>query len=210
MEHGVHRDIKGFSRFLAKHTVSAVVKAAQGVLLINANDFSHAMTAQIHDVFLLQDKRLSIVEVSGGGLFHPQKHDMQPRPRITSCWRGYFCTYAILHDRLVLESLQVNLNQEGPVINSAHPLFSASSTFDNIDHEIHLPMDFTGGILATDGFIQKLYVHMRFQPAWKFETVFELTFSTGTLLETKDVSRQMAELRERMSRQQDPYGPGIV
>jgi hypothetical protein len=47
---------------------------------------------------------------------------------------------------------------------------------------------------------------MGFHPAWKYETVFELEFSRGTLLETKNVSRQMAELRDKMARQ--PLQPG--
>lgn len=68
-------------------------------------------------------------------------------------------------------------------------------------------MDFTGGILVADGFIHNLYVHMGFQPAWKYETVFELTFSQGTLLDTTDVSRQMAGLRDAMTRQPSPSGP---
>jgi len=42
---------------------------------------------------------------------------------------------------------------------------------------------------------------MGFHAAWKYETVFEMVFSLGLLLETKDVSRQMAELRDRMTRQ---------
>jgi hypothetical protein len=42
---------------------------------------------------------------------------------------------------------------------------------------------------------------MGFHPAWKYETVFALNISQGHILETKDVSQQMAELREKMSRQ---------
>jgi hypothetical protein len=42
---------------------------------------------------------------------------------------------------------------------------------------------------------------MGFHPAWKYETVFQLNISEGHVLETKDVSAEMAELRDKMSRQ---------
>jgi hypothetical protein len=66
-------------------------------------------------------------------------------------------------------------------------------------------MDFTGGILIAQGFIQQLYVHMGFHPAWKYETVYELTFSQGNVLEIKDISAGMADLRNKMTRQ--PLAP---
>jgi len=64
-----------------------------------------------------------------------------------------------------------------------------------------MSIDFTGEILAADQFIRELYVHMGFHPAWKYETVYELVISHGTILDTKDVSEQMAQLREQMTRQ---------
>jgi hypothetical protein len=164
------------------------------------------MTAQINDSFLFQDQKFSLVGIDGGELFHPALYGMQPLPRITSCWRGYVCTYKALHNKLLLDMLQIKLGQEGPLINQLRPVFSTASTFDNIYHDLNLHIDFSGGMLVASGFIQKLYVHMGFHPAWKYETVHELVFSQGTLLESKDVSRQMAELRDRMTRQ--PLQPG--
>ena len=65
---------------------------------------------------------------------------------------------------------------------------------------LNLPIEFTGELLVADKFIHELYVHMGFQSAWKFETVHELVISHGTLLDTKDISRQMAQVREQMTR----------
>jgi hypothetical protein len=164
------------------------------------------MTAQINDSFLFQDQKFSIVGVSDENLFHPAEYGKQPLPRITSCWRGYVATYAILDDKLVLSMLQVNLGREGPPVHNVRPAFSTQGTFDNIYRNIDLPVDFSGGMLVANGFIQSLYVHMGFHPAWKYETVLDLIFSQGTLLETRDVSRQMAEMREKMTQQ--PLQPG--
>lgn len=163
------------------------------------------MTAQMHDLFLFQEKNFSIAEVNGGGLFQPASHGMQPMPSITSCWRGYVCTYAAPYNKLQLHTLQVNLGQEGPEIHNIRPVFSRDR-FDNVYHDIHLPIDFTGSIRIATGFIQELYVHMGFAPAWKYESVFELSIAQGDVLDTKDISQPMAALREKMIRQ--PLQPG--
>jgi hypothetical protein len=41
---------------------------------------------------------------------------------------------------------------------------------------------------------------MGFQPAWKFETVHQLTISHGNVLDHKDVSQEMKQVREAMTR----------
>lgn len=160
------------------------------------------MTAQMNDSFLLQDETFSIVGINGSGLFNPSDYNMQPLPRITSCWRGYVCTYKTLYNKLLLDTLLVNLDHEGPAINNIQPVYSHQSTFNNVYKTLDLHMDaFTGGILIARGFIQQLYVHMGFHPAWKYETVFELSISQGYVLETNDISEKMAELRDKMTRQ---------
>lgn len=164
------------------------------------------MTAQITDSFVLQGQKYSIVGVNGGLLFLPPEYGLRPLPRITSCWRGYVCTYTTVQNELFLDTLQTNLDQEGPAINNVRPVFSTQNTFNNVYTNLNLHMDFTGGILIGTGFIQQLYVHMGFHPAWKYETVFELSISQGNVMETRDVSREMAVLRDKMTRQ--PLQPG--
>lgn len=39
----------------------------------------------------------------------------------------------------------------------------------------------SGGLLLGEGFIQELYVHMGFHPAWKYLHVIELIFEGGQL-----------------------------
>jgi hypothetical protein len=136
------------------------------------------MTAQIHDSILLDDRKFSIVGLHGEDLFKPVEFRLQPRMSITSCWRGFVCEYKIESNKLFLNTLQVNLHEQDPLINRVEPTFS-KSTFDNVYNHLNLPMDFTGEILAGDHFIRELYVHMGFQPAWKFETVYQLTLSHG-------------------------------
>ena len=157
------------------------------------------MTAQMHDSILLNDQKFSIVGVNGDDLFKPLDFNLQPRMSITSCWRGYVCEYKIESNKLILNTLQVNLERRGPTIKHVEPLFRGT-TFNNVYNHLHLPMDFSGDILAGEKFIRELYEHMGFHTAWKFETVQQLTISHGTVLEIKDVSREMAEIREHRMR----------
>ena len=159
------------------------------------------MTGQMHDSFLFQERKFSLVGENGESLFHPAEHGMQPLPRLTSCWRGFVCTYKIHSNQLLLDILQINLDGEGPPVNGINPVFPSTGMFNNVYNKIDLHMDFTGGILIATGFIQQLYVHMGFHPAWKYENVFELAFSHGDLLETRDVSLQMSKLRQKMNDQ---------
>ena len=62
-----------------------------------------------------------------------------------------------------------------------------------------VPMKFTGGILACDGFIAEHYVHMGFHPAWKFEHVEELLFEDGKLTNRENVSSRLAEIRSELA-----------
>jgi hypothetical protein len=50
-------------------------------------------------------------------------------------------------------------------------------------------------LLIADDFIQSLYVHMGFHPAWKYRTVLELAFEGGQEVAVHDMSAQMEALR---------------
>jgi hypothetical protein len=157
------------------------------------------MTAQMHDSILLNDQKFSIVGVNGRELFNPVGFGLRPFSTATSCWRGYMCEYKTDFDQLLLNTLQVNHEQQGPAIQGVAPSFG-KGMFNNVYNHLSLPIDFSGEILAGEKFIRELYVHMGFQPAWKYETVYELVVSHGVILETKDVSKPMAGLRQQMTR----------
>ncbi len=88
----------------------------------------------------------------------------------------------------------------GPAIHGVLPRPSFASSFhagfsENYSN-IGLPLPFTGGLLLGKGFIHKLYRHMGFHPAWKYEKVVELIFAKGVLTATHDRSAEMANVRE--------------
>lgn len=174
------------------------------------------MTAQIEDKFIYHDKEYKLVGISGGKLFEPSEFDIEPEGVSTDCYRGYLAYFAVSEGRLTLDNLHVNLfkgdkedgafsrneyvDKEGPEINGVKPLEQSedkSYRFNNIYQDLNYQIDYSGGLLIADKFIQDLYVHMGFQPAWKYEKVIELTFENGILQEEVDQSEKMAKAREK-------------
>jgi hypothetical protein len=178
------------------------------------------MTAQIPDTILIDEKGFSIVGVNGDELFTPQSVGITPVAVMSTCWRGYICEYKIIDNKLILNRLQLSfglddmseeerkfVHQKSPPINGVSPT-GTHPAFSNIYEGLNLEIHFTGGILAGDGFIKQLYVHMGFHPAWKYQTVFELIFENGNVQEIRNVSAQVEQIRSRMTEQ--PFEPDIL
>jgi hypothetical protein len=181
------------------------------------------MTAQIHDTILIDDKGFSIVGVNGSELFTPQSIGITPVAVMSACWRGYVCQYKINDGQLILDELQLSfgthegigkerkfIRQTSPAINSVspNPPTGKFPAFSNVYEKLNLEVRFTGGILAGDGFIQKLYVHMGFHPAWKYQNVLEIIFENGKAQEIRDVSKDIEQIRNKMSEQ--PLEPDFL
>ncbi len=178
------------------------------------------MTAQIPDTILMDEKGFSIVGVNGRELFTPQSVGITPVASMSACWRGYVCKYKVMDRKLILDGLLLSFGfddmsgkdrkfvpQISPTINGVSPT-SKHPTFSNIYEGLNLEIQFTGGILAGDGFIQSLYVHMGFHPAWKYQNVFELIFDNGEVQETRDVSKQVEHIRNTVNKL--PLEPDIL
>jgi hypothetical protein len=168
------------------------------------------MTAQIPDRLVLDERTYAVAGAEGEGLFDPAAFGLSPAGTCTACWRGYVCQYGIADERLILDRLEVSLkrleggdflSRRGPAINGVEPVAPEGehAFFNNVYERLGLPLDFTGELLIADDFIQELYVHMGFHPAWKYETVLELSFDAGRLLAVRDVSAAMARIRREKS-----------
>ncbi|MCH9655830.1 MAG: hypothetical protein K0U86_14535 [Planctomycetes bacterium] len=166
------------------------------------------MTAQINDSFRHNDTEFSLSGISEGELFEPSLLDLNPAGTCTACWRGYQAIFAVSNSHLVLDTLHVNLIAEGegyepqvgPQINGVTPTGTDGEFdwFNNHYEGLDYHLEYSGGLLITDGFIQDLYVHMGFHAAWKYKSVIELIFANGILQQEFDRSERMAEIRERM------------
>jgi len=164
------------------------------------------MTAQINDAFRYGKREYAVAGISEGKLFEPSLLDLKPAANCTACWRGYQAVFAVLESRLILDTLHVNLEEaKGPMINGIAPAppKKGLDLFNNHYLGLKYHLEYSGGLLLAAGFIESLYVHMGFHPAWKYKTVIELVFDGGILKQEFDRSERMAEIREMISKSQE-------
>jgi len=76
--------------------------------------------------------------------------------------------------------------------------------FDLQYKELGLPVAFNGGVLIATDFIDGLYVHMGFHPAWKYRKVHELIFRDGHLTSQRDVSNELDVYRSQFKNKNAP------
>ena len=172
------------------------------------------MTAQINDRFRYCDSEYSLVGLGEGEVFDIFLLGLKPAMAGTACRRGYQAVFAVVEARLVLDALHVNVipsgmsaepyrQEEAPVINGVAPS-PATKDFERFNNHykgLNYSLEYSGGLLLGSGFIENLYVHMGFHPAWKYERVIELIFDAGILKQEFDRSERMAEIREIQSRE---------
>jgi len=157
-----------------------------------------------------RNKEFVIAGVNGSGLFQPEDHGLRPAATSSANWRGYVCSYRVKEDFLHLEELTIGL---GAGEESQHPsppaLFGIEASVRPDGHEADYrfgsaPIAFSGGLLLGKGFIDDLYVHMGFHPAWKFRQVVELMFEEGRLTAAHDHSQRIAEIRDGITSANNP------
>lgn len=151
------------------------------------------MTGQIADKVVFRGTTSDLAEHSGGPLYDPVASGLRPTAIHTACWRGFIATYLICAGRFVLHDLEINDgDQVFPLISGvqAGPADEQVRTYRGVD----LPIPFSGTLLIGTDFDSSLYVHMGFQPAWTYRTVWEITCVGGAV--TREVDRS-AEIHER-------------
>jgi len=163
------------------------------------------MTAQFPDIVDLDGRQYTIAGISGTGLFDPAEHGLRPVGKCSACWRGYICVYRIDERALVLDTLKANVDGPAAELFGVPPGTDRDPPFDAVYHELDRKVPFTGGLLLGRSFIDELYVHMGFHPAWKYREVRELIFEDGVLVREANRSAEAAELRKAMAGR--PLGP---
>ena len=170
------------------------------------------MTAQAHDLFEWNDRDHLLVGIDGDRLFDPTEHGLVTRPTTTANWRGWVARYAIRDDRLTLMELHdvgldIGPEELPPTVGGVVP--STDGRYVYRYDGLNMPLTFTGSVLIAHGFIQSLYRHMGFHPAWKFEESWELMFDRGHLTGTKELTADMRARRKKIQRgrEEDPDDP---
>lgn len=165
------------------------------------------MTTQVADTFRYQSESFDVLDTSGVGLFMPAAHGLKCFPPSTGCWKGFVAEY-VLHERcLVLGALQIQLDVPetfeeppliGPIFHGVRARLAEHSQFGRWHfHGLGMPVDYSGGILIGRQYIQEHRIYLA-PHAWNFQTVVELVFEKGRLVEELDHSERVAEVRRRI------------
>lgn len=178
------------------------------------------MTAQISDTVIYHECAFALVGFSDDGLFDPEDIGLNVASRSTACWRGYYCTYTIDDDLLLLTRLTPGLDEVawrfaeeglGPIVFGRLPRRDTLECF-SIDLEtgavqpadtwtewyyadLEQPIPYSGGLLIGAEFIAEMFIHMGHHPAYNYRVVHELLFEQGRLAGATDRSAQLEAFR---------------
>ena len=172
--------------------------------------WASSMTAQINDTCFHRQISFVVSGISGAGLFDPEAHGIKPVALSSACWRGYVAHYSVIEGELFLTRFNLGLSDADTALaleGKGPELFGVRPRRERVRHsscgflydDFQWPIPFTGGLLLADRFIQELYVHMGFHPAWKFRQVREVIFNQGRVMEDHDRSQDMKSLRDELA-----------
>lgn len=162
------------------------------------------MTAQISDCYKIGDKDYSLIALNNKLKFNPRAYGLDPVGYTTACYRGFYCMYKVSENKLILDELNVYCGDgfNYPEVNGVLPkkeegeCFSEFRTYPNLN----LKIDYTGSIVVGTGFLGKYYIHMGYQRAWAYKTVYELQFDKGNLVKKVDHSKYVKKLRDYLDK----------
>lgn len=174
--------------------------ATRLVRVILPKDFYPAcMTAQASDQFEIDGVRYSIAAIEREWPFDPTKHGFSPVAPHTGCWRGFIASYVLRDKQLELAQLLVGFGNAHPhAWRGISPEKGEFFKFDRMwaYQDVALPVAYSGGLVVAAGFLREFYVHMGFHRPHCYETVKELIFEDGLLVDLRDHSTRMAAARD--------------
>lgn len=150
------------------------------------------MTAQFSDNVFFNGTEYSIIGVNGGDLFDPHKIGFKQTGFSTACYSGYYCTYSITDNKLLLKDLTLYSKDRKLIVNGKKPKISQGNAFYSA---VELPILFTGILRLGTDFIDEAYVHMGFQKPTAYLKVIDLKLQDGILVSVKDRSSEVEEKR---------------
>ena len=167
------------------------------------------MTAQITDTFLFNDDEYSLIGMTEGKLASPEQFGMEPEMISTSCERGFYATYELTEKALYLRQLTIQeLNNNYQSIGGIKPGSDEYGLNRPTYYGLNEVIPFTGKIRLAKDLIRDLYIHMGYQKATAFKTVFDITLNEGVMVETKDRSKEMEQKRGDFKREYESGAPG--
>lgn len=151
------------------------------------------MTVQISDRICFDGEEFSIIGVKGD-FFTPRQFGMEPEKIHTACYRGFFATYELTDEFLLLRKLTIKEKQGNyQAISGVEPQIGEHVAIYSGLAEV---VFFKGQLTLAKDFISEYSTHtIGYQPPRAFKTVLEITFEDGRVIEIKDRSKEMNQKR---------------
>lgn len=167
---------------------------------------SASATPQALNTLRLDGETYAIVDVNGS-LPTPETYDITPAGYTTAVRRGYYFGYALVGDRLEIDSLFVNSHTDAyPAINGVRATRDCTE-HDNVRHcgpgtysGVGLPIAFSGQLRVATDFIQECRDHRTYNEPQLYRVVKDLTFRNGVLTNVIDRSEEAAAIQRRFRR----------
>ena len=187
------------------------------------------MMAQGRDICRYNDQEYICLKASDTGLFCPTDYGIIPCS-ITGCWRGYWCEYELVDDRLKLQSLHIHTGSDRyPELNGVsisameyveerdlvdefdlfdvafRPIQGPSYGAYQIYEHIELPIPYSGKLLLARDY--KLEYNDFFygnHNAFAYNVLLSLAFENGILQEAVDHG-ETAKLLDEIYRNGNPF-----
>ena len=150
------------------------------------------MTAQYSDTIIFEDKKYALIGKKGPDLFNPEKFGIKATMMSTACYRGFYATYVLTRVNLLLDELTIMGTGDYPLLAG---IKAKNEDDEAIYRKLNMVVPFSGLIRIARGFIEEYYIHMGFQKATAYKTVFDITLENGQVVELKDRSLECEEKR---------------
>ena len=185
------------------------------------------MTTQISDSLIYEGTPYQLVATSGGPLFDPNELGVATQELSSACWDGYYCTYAVEVQQLLLRDFHLGLSEadaqaadrgEGPVLLGRVPredvrVIRREKMIDGhlVVREIKLsegyfvdnldaPWPFTGGLVIGHEY-DRLRGVGNYGPSQPYEwkVLRELVVERGRILDVRTLDAEAAALRAQVT-----------
>lgn len=164
------------------------------------------MTIQVSESLGYDGQSFEIQGFSDVAPFHSLDIELNPVSASSACWRGYSCDYEIKNYRLYLEYLFVNHSDDNktPSKEPPQPINEVQAIISDCPHigkwqysKLNLLcQDYSSGILIARG-LNYDGGQVQIRHLWDYETVYELIFTHGVLLDVYSMDDTITEFRER-------------
>jgi hypothetical protein len=147
------------------------------------------MTGQISDTFLYNGDEYSLIGMNTANLFSPEQFGMEPEMMSTACYRGFYGTYELTAEALLLRTLTIR-EKKGhyPPIHGIEPVVERHrASYEGLG----VLVPFTGNLRIGKDFISELYIHMGYQKPTAFGTVLDIRLEEGRVVDITDRSKEM-------------------